>query len=52
MGVEYQIQLKSEIPIESRNMNFLPLYEIPNKMMHELVLGYQLKTNQLKRDSH
>ena len=37
MGVEYQNQLKGEIPIESRNMNFFPFYEIPNKMMHKLV---------------
>ena len=42
----------NKIPIERQNMNFLPLYEIPNKTMSKLVLEYQLKTNQLKHDDH
>ena len=46
MGVEIKYQLKDKIQV------FSPLYEIPNKIVHKLVLGYQLKTNQLKHDKN
>ena len=45
MGVEYKTNGKQSTNWKM-NSNFLPLYEIPNKTMHKLVLGYQLKTNQ------
>ena len=42
----------NQIPIERWDTSFLPLYEIPNETMNKLVYGYQLKTSQLKQDSH
>ena len=51
MGVEYKTNGKQNTNWKMK-YEFSSLYEIPNKMMHKLVLVYQLKTNQLKPDSH
>ena len=37
MGVE--INGKQNTNLKDKNTNFLPLYEIPNKTMHKLVLN-------------
>jgi len=38
----------NQIPIKIQNTSFFPLYEIPKKLMHKLVIRYQLRNSSIE----